>query len=363
MIEKLLALAPLAGLWIAVAGLAFLEFGKFGFGRIKKHPLLVFILVLSLLTLPVGGIYILLGPYQARILARLMRRQSPSIILPNGCSMFPSDNVWNARVQNLPVDPRSAAYVEAMGPNLPLHPDFGPSGGIPFAIAEADQPAAEVSFIDEGAESDRGPYRIPDGAPIEQAEDAHVLVVDPNRCMLYELYRAERIAPLQWQAYSRAIFDLRSSNLRPWGWTSADAAGLPILPGLARFDEVAKGEIRHALRFSARRTQRAFVWPARHMASPSTDPNLPPMGQRFRLKSSVDVGGYSQPAQVILRALKEYGMLLADNGGPWFITGTPDSRWSREIVRDFRRIHGSDFEAVDSSGLMAGPDSAQVRQQ
>ncbi|MGD0870834.1 MAG: hypothetical protein ABSB88_14850 [Bryobacteraceae bacterium] len=362
MIQKLSAVAPLLALWIAVAALAYLVLREFGFSRIKKYPLAVLILVTSLLMLPMGGMYKLLRPYQARILARLAKHQSPSIILPNGCSMFPSDNVWNARVQNLPVDPRSAAYVEAMGPDLPLHPDFGSSGGIPFAIAEANQPPAEISFADGGPESDRGPYRIPDGAPIEQGSDFHVLVVDPNRCMLYELFAAARTAPLEWQAGSGAIFDLRSNNLRPRGWTSADGAGLPILPGLARFDEVAKGAIRHALRFSTRRTQRAFVWPARHLASQSTDANLPPIGQRFRLKSSVDIDGYSRQAQVILRALKEYGMFLADNGGPWYLTGSPDSRWSSEIVQDFHQIRGSDFEAVDISSLMVSADSGRVRQ-
>ncbi len=362
MIGKLATVGPLIALWMAVAALAYLVLREFGSSRIKKHPLAVLILALSMLILPMGGMYKLVRPYQARILARLSRVQSPSIILPNGCSMFPSDNVWNARVRDLPVDPKSAAYVEAMGPDLPLHPDFGSAGGMPFAIAEANQPRTEISFTDGAAESDPGPYWIPDNAPVEQGTDAHVLVVDPNRCMLYELYGAERIAPGQWRASSGAIFDLRSNRLRPMGWTSADAAGLPILPGLARFDEVAEGEIRHALRFTTRRTQRALVWPGRHLASQSTDPNLPPMGQRFRLKGSVDIGGFGQQTQVILRALKEYGMFLSDNGGPWFITGTQDSRWSGEIVTDFGRIHGSDFEAVDSSGLMAGPDSAQVRQ-
>jgi hypothetical protein len=358
MIRKLLTVAPTLALWIAVAALAYLVLREFGFSRIKKYPLAVLILVISLLMLPMGGMYVLLRPYQARILARLTRYQSPSVVLPNGCSMFPSDNVWNAQVQNLPVDRKSSVYVETMGPDLPLHADFA----IPFAMADASQPPAEISFPGGPGESDRGPYRIPDNAPVEPGSDAHVLVVDPNRCMLYELFAAERTAPLQWQAGSGAMFDLRSNRLRPNGWTSADAAGLPILPGLARFDEVAKGEIRHALRFTTRRTQRAFVWPARHMASQDTDPALPPMGQRFRLKASVVIEGFSQQTQVILRALQQYGMFLADNGGPWFISGAQDSRWSREIANDFRRIHGSDFEAVNSSGLMVGSDSAQVQQ-
>ncbi|MBZ5620402.1 MAG: hypothetical protein LAQ69_17010 [Acidobacteriia bacterium] len=361
MINRLLTVAPLLTLWIAMAALAYIVVRELGFSRIRKYPLALLVLVLALLALPAGGVYKLSLPYQARILARMSRRQSPAILLPNGCSMFPSNNIWNARVQDLPLDPKSATYIEAMGPDLPLHPDFGVGGGMPFAIAGADQPLAEVSFAD-GSESDRGPYRIPDSAPVELDADAHVLVVDPSRCMLYELFGAARTGPQQWGAGSGAVFDLRSNLLRPSGWTSADAAGLPILPGLARADEVLSGEIRHALRFTTRRTRRAFVWPARHLASRDTNPDLPPMGQRFRLKSSVDVSQYSQQTQVILRALQAYGMFLSDNGGPWFLTGTTDSRWSSQIVSDLRGIHGSDFEAVDSSGLMVTADSAQARQ-
>jgi len=360
MIRKLLTVAPPLALWIALAALTYLVLRELGFGRIRKHPLVMLILAFSLLALPLSGIYLLLLPYQAGIVARLSRYQSPPVILPQGCSVFPADSIWNARVQDLPVDPKSAEYVESMGPDLPLHPDFGAIGGIPFAVAQPNQSVSDVSF-GGNEESDAGPYRIPDNAPLELGLDSHVLVIDPSRCMLYELYAAKHTGPLHWEAGSAAIFDLRSNRLRPAGWTSADAAGLPMLPLLARFDEVAQGEIRHALRFSARHTQQAYVWPARHQASRVADLNMPPMGKRFRLKASVDIAAYSQQTQVILRALKEYGMILADNGSPWYITGTQDTRWSRDVVKDFRRVHGSDFEAVDVSSLMANPDSAQVR--
>jgi hypothetical protein len=348
-------------LWIALAALAYIMFRELGFSRMRKYPLALLVLVLSLTSLPAGGVYILSRPYQARILARIVRRQAPPVNLSSGCSIFPPNNIWNARVMELPLDPQSAAYIQSMGPELPLHPDFGLEGGIPYGIAAADQPASQVTFTD-GSESDPGPYFIPDHIPLESGPDAHLLVLDSTRCRLYELFAAVHTGAQQWQAGSGAIFDLRSNLLRPAGWTSADAAGLPILPGLIRADEVLSGEIRHALRFTTRRTRRTFVWPARHFASSVTDPNLPPMGQRFRLKSSVDIGAYSQQAQVILRALKAYGMLLSDNGGPWYLTGATDSRWSSQLVTDFRGIHGSDFEAVDSSGLMVSPDSAQARQ-
>lgn len=361
MLGKLLTVAPLLTLWVALATLAYIVVRELGFSKVRKYPLALLILVLALASLPAGGVYVVSRPYRAKIMARLIRHHSPDIVLPSGCSVFPSNNIWNARVMDLPLDPQSAAYVQAMGPELPLHSDFGVDGGIPYAIASADQPPAEVTFSD-GSQSDRGPYRVPDNAPLEAGPDSHLLVIDPSHCMLYELFAAVRTGPQQWQAGSGAVFDLRSNLLRPYGWTSADAAGLPLLPGLARVDEVLSGEIRHALRFTTRRTRRTFVWPGRHFASSVTDADLPPMGQRFRLKSSVDITPYSQQAQVILRALKAYGMFLSDNGGPWFITGSPDSRWSSQIAQDFRNIHGSDFEAVDSSGLMVSADSAQARQ-
>lgn len=295
-----------------------------------------------------------------------------------GCSVFPSDNIWNTRVDMLPVDPRSAQFVASIGAAAPLKADFGAGLfegapiGIPFVIVTMNQPKVAirlVSFGDEPAaaeESDPGPYPVPRDAPIEggveSKGDRHVIVVQQGSCTLFELYKAVRNADGSWNAVSSARFDLESHELRPEGWTSADAAGLPIFPGLVRHEEVAAGEIRHALRFTVPRTRNAFVWPARHAASRSDDEVLPPMGQRFRLKANVDISGFSQRNQVILRALKTYGMVLADNGSPWFLTGAPSNAWSDDELNELRRLKGADFEAVDVSSLMRGPDSGQAAQ-
>lgn len=283
-----------------------------------------------------------------------------------GCPVFPTNNVWNARIDRLPVHPRSDAWIASVGPSTGLHPDFG-SGldegrviGLPYTTVPGSQPEVSVSFEYED-ESDPGPYRIPPDAPVEGGDDNHVLVVDRDACMLTELYAAEQESPRAWSAGSGAIFDLRSNRLRPASWTSADGAGLPILPGLVRYDEIAAGEIAHALRFTARRTQRAYVWPARHYASSIADPNVPPMGARVRLKASVDVSGYAPEVRVILMALQRYGMLLADNGSDWFVTGAPDPRWNNDTLRQLRRIVGNNLEFVDASPLMVDPDSGEVR--
>ncbi len=280
-----------------------------------------------------------------------------------GCPMFPADNIWNRRVDALPVHPRSAAYINSIGPGVALHADFGTIYGIPYTTVPAGQPKVGIRFGPEaGDESDPGPYPIPPDAPVEGGSDRHVLVLQRDTCLLYELYAAEKQPDDSWTAYSGAVFDLRSNALRPATWTSADAAGLPILPGLVRYDEAAGGEIRHAFRFTAQRTQKAFVWPARHYASSSTDLNLPPMGQRFRLKASVNIDGYPPQIRAIFKAFKEYGIILADNGSNWYITGAPDSRWDDDaLVSAFKSLHGSDFEAVDVSGLMIDPDSGQAR--
>ncbi len=209
-------------------------------------------------------------------------------------------------------------------------------------------------------ESDPGPYPIPTNAPVEAGSDHHVLIVDSGSCRLYELYAAQRQPDGHWDAGSGAIFPLSSNALRPAGWTSADAAGLPILPGLVRYEEVAAGEIAHALRFTAPQTRRAYVWPARHYASALTDPRYPPMGQRFRLKAGTDISGFSADVQVILRALKKYGMILADNGSAWYLSGAPDSRWDDEDLHTLQQLQGSDFEAVDESGKMVDSDSART---
>lgn len=291
-----------------------------------------------------------------------------------GCSVFPTDNYWNARVDSLPLLANSNAFLDAIGRDRPVHPDFG-SGlwdgapiGIPFMTVPATQPRVEVDFL-YASESDPGPYPIPPDAPVEGAPpggvaadgDRHVLVLDTGTCVLYELFEAVRRGDGSWSAGSGAVFDLSSNALRPAGWTSADAAGLPILPGLVRYDEVAAGEIRHALRFTAPRTQAAYVWPARHKASSSTDPGRPPMGQRFRLRADLDTSGMSAEARVIAEAMKRYGIVLADNGSPWFLSGAPDERWNNAALRDLRTITGADFEAVDTSSLMLDADSAAAR--
>ena len=302
--------------------------------------------------------------------------QSPSGDGPvlAGCPVFPVDHVWNVRVDALPVDPASDAYVASIGAEASMHPDFGAglwegrAIGIPFDVVGPDQPAVAMTFA-YADESDPGPYPIPPDAFVEGAPgpgqpvpdgDRHVLVLESGSCTLYELFDAERQGDGSWSAGSGAVFDLRGYALRPDGWTSADAAGLPILPGLVRFDEVAAGEIRHALRFTAPRTRRAYVWPARHFASSASDLALPPMGQRFRLRADADLSGMSEDALVIARALQTYGMILADNGSSWFLSGAPDDRWINDALRDLRQLQGSDFEAVDMSGLMAAPDSGQV---
>lgn len=291
----------------------------------------------------------------------------PSLV---GCPVFPADNVWNARVDRLPVDARSADYIATMGPDAGLHPDFG-SGtwnggpiGIPFAVVPGAQPLVPVSF-EYADESDRGPYPIPPGAPVEggtaSTGDRHVLIVDRDRCTLYELYAAYPQPDGSWNAGSGAVFDLRSNALRPATWTSADAAGLPILPGLVRYDEVAAEAIRHALRFTVVHTRNTFIWPARHQASSNTDPTCPPMGQRFRLKADFDVSPFPRSVQVILVALKFYGMFVADNGSNWFISGAPDERWNNDELHTLNQVHGSDFEAVNISSLMVDPNSGQAR--
>jgi hypothetical protein len=267
-----------------------------------------------------------------------------------GCPVFPASSPWNQRVDKLPVAADSATIVASIGRDAPLHADFG-SGlwqgapiGIPHDVVARSTPRSRVVF-DYADESDRGPYPIPARVHVEGGGDRHAILVDRSSCRLYELYALRREGG-RWHAGSGAIWSLRSKRLRPAGWTSADAAGLPILPGLARYDEVARGAIRHALRFTAPRTRRAYVWPARHFASDSTDPRLPPMGLRLRLKASFDVRPFPRQARIVLVALKRYGMLLADNGSSWFVSGAPDRRWSNDQLHTLARVRGSDFEVV-----------------
>jgi len=270
------------------------------------------------------------------------------------CPVFPKTNPWNQRVDTLPVAGNSAEIISSIGAGTGLHADFG-SGlwegapiGIPITVVGRRQAKSRVSF-EYADESDRGRYPIPRNVKIEGGRsstgDRHALIVDRDACRLYELY-ALYPKSHRWRAGSGAIWSLRSNRLRPAGWTSADAAGLPILPGLARYDEVRRGVIDHALRFTVRRTRRAYVFPARHFASNSTDPSLPPMGLRLRLKGSFDVGGYPRQARIVLAALKRYGMLVADNGSSWYITGAPDPHWSNDQLHTLGRVKGSDFEVV-----------------
>jgi hypothetical protein len=285
------------------------------------------------------------------------------------CSLFPADNIWNTPIDDAPVDPLSDQYIQAIGADESLHPDFG-SGlwegapiGIPYIEVSAETTRHLVNFY-YPEESDPGPYPIPPNPLIEGGAesdgDRHILMLEADECRLYELYDA-RLSDGSWGAGSGAVFDLRSNDLRPAGWTSADAAGLPILPGLVRFDEVVSGEIRHALRFTAPRTQRAFIWPARHFASDDADPALPPMGLRFRLRADFDLGPFPPQVRVILRALQVYGMMVADNGSPWFLSGTPDERWDNDVLHALGQVHGRDFEAVDVSGMMVDPDSGEAQ--
>jgi hypothetical protein len=357
-----LQLVLIATLWLALIAISSLVFRALGWTKLRQYPLTITILVLSLMAAPIGGLLKLALPHSNRILALLRPSQGPAIILPTGCSFFPEDNIWNTSIRNLPVDSHSSVYIETMGPDLPLHPDFGSSYGYEYSVVGGDEKVADVTFVESPGESDTGPYRIPDNAPVEQAPDGHVLAIDPGHCQLYELYAAKRTGSHQWEAGSGAIFDLRSNKLRPEGWTSADAAGLPILPGLVRYEEVESGSIRHALRFTTPHTRDAFIWPARHRASSATSPNLPAMGQRFRLRSSLDVTGFSLETQVVLNALKEYGMILADNGGSWFLSGARDSRWPSRVTSELRQLHGSDFDAIDSATLKIASDSGQARQ-
>jgi hypothetical protein len=286
-----------------------------------------------------------------------------------GCPLFPADNVWNRDISSLPVHPYSANYIASIGLTSHVHADFG-SGlynnapiGIPYTIVSGNQPYVPVSFY-YASESNPGPYPIPSNAPIEggtqSSGDRHVIVVDSSTCRLYEMFAGYPQSNGSWKAGSGAVWSLNSDALRPSSWTSADAAGLPILPGLVRYDEIASGVINHALRFTVNNTQSSFLWPARHEASSSTNPNLPPMGLRLRLKASVTISSFSRINQIILTALKRFGMIVADNGSSWYISGAPDNRWNNDDLHMLGAIPGSDFEAVDESSLQVNSNSGQT---
>ncbi|MBI1311819.1 hypothetical protein GC176_11050 [bacterium] len=275
--------------------------------------------------------------------------------------IFPTSNEWNRRVDALPVHQLSPVWLRSIGLDKGLHPDFGTTwrgvpNGIPFVVVRPEQPKVAVAF-EYADESDPGPYPIPPNPPIEGGRDApwdsdrHVIMIDPQQRRLYELYQLIPDPIVGWRAGSGAIFDLSRNHDRPEGWTSADAAGLPIFPGLVRYDEVAAGEIRHALRFTVVKSQRAYIFPARHFASRSSDPNLPPMGLRVRLRADFDVSKFPPGVRVILTALQRYGMLLADNGSDWFISGAPDPRWNDSELATLKQIKGRDLECVVTGEL------------
>jgi hypothetical protein len=290
-----------------------------------------------------------------------IRRTSPLTVQVNnrppdtgptlaGCRVFPPDNPWNTDISAWPVHPNSATYMASIGAGR-LHPDFGDVYGIPFTTVSGTQPRVPVSFYYDD-ESDPGPYPIPPDAPVEPGSDRHVLVLDRDNCVLYELFDAERDGA-GWSAGSGAIWDLDVNDARPPRWTSADAAGLPILPGLVRYDEVVeKGEIAHAVRFTVPRTMRGYIAPASHWASTNDDPRLPPMGLRLRLRADFAISGFHPQVQVILRALKRYGMIVADNGSRWFITGALDPRWDNEILDELKTVDSVHFEVVDTGPVV-----------
>jgi hypothetical protein len=302
-----------------------------------------------------------------------------------GCPIFPANNIWNTRIDAVPVDQSSDDYIAAEGGSgAILHPDFGTKyngapNGIPFVVVPQDQPFVPIVFTDYGDESDPGPYPVPADAPIEGGRngdgDRHVLVVQRGDCTLYEMFSAYPQQDGSWEAASGAVFHLRKNGpLRPAGWTSADAAGLPIFPGLVRYKEVQKaiaadGVIHHALRFTVPHTRKQYIWPARHWASDSNNSSYPPMGQRFRLKQSTNIDTYpgtqtpvSDSNKVILRTLKEYGMFVADNGSSFYLSGAPDGHWSDDDLHKLGYYNADDFEAVDESGLMLNPDSGKAKQ-
>ena len=295
-------------------------------------------------------------------------------VLPGtSCPIFPADDVWNTPVTGLPVDRHSAAWLAHMAAGSTfLHPDYGPGGGaspygIPWEITPRHPTFVHLHFL-YGDESDRGPYPFSVRTPIEggagSTGDRHALMVDPSTCVLYELYDAHYRPGEGSTAGSGAIWNLRSNRLRPAGWTSADAAGLPILPGLVNYDEVTSGHIDHAIRFTAQTTSTRYIWPARHEAGATANPGYPPMGARFRLKP-----GFKLPAsrcfracQVVIEAMKTYGLILADNGSNWFFQGTADRRWTYTMVDQLKAIPASAFQAIDESCLMISPNSGQARQ-
>ncbi len=296
------------------------------------------------------------GPANAAAHARAAPARHAAGPHEYSCPILPASNPINQDISRAPVDPNSAQYIAAIGASGHLHADFGsnPGYGIPYTVVGPHQPRVPISFSEFGEESNPGPYPVPPNAPVEGAGeegDRHVLVLQKGSCRLYELYAARR-SGAGWVAGSGATFNLRSNALRPEGWTSADAAGLPIFPLLARFPEVRAGQIDHALRVTVERTQRGYIHPATHFASDRSDPSLPPMGLRLRLNAGFSLAGYHGEALVVLRALKRYGLIVADNGSSWYITGAPDPRWNDEDLDQLKTVPGSAFRAVRTGPIL-----------
>jgi hypothetical protein len=303
-----------------------------------------------------------LVPSSTGALARPRERAAPTparAVPGSGCRVFPRDSIWNARIDALPVHDMSDTWLASSNASsTDLHPDFGPPRyGMPFAIVDRRHPRVEIRFT-YAAQSDPGPYPFDASTPVEGGTDRHVLIVQRRSCKLFELFAARWNGGAP-RAGSGAIWDLDSNRLRPEGWTSADAAGLPILPGLVRWDEVEAGSIRHAIRFTVGCTTQDFVWPARHQAGVA-DPDCPPMGARFRLRSDFDLSGFSPKARTILLAMQRYGLILADNGSDWYFQGTRNARWRNGLLDQLKTVPASAFEAVDTSACMVRPDSGKA---
>ncbi|MEJ2543834.1 MAG: T9SS type A sorting domain-containing protein [Calditrichaceae bacterium] len=303
------------------------------------------------------------------IITSLSASESPNI---GNLQVFPPDNAWNWDISGYEIHPNSDNFIDSIGPNTNLHPDFGAYWqgtpiGIPYIVVDGSQPLIDIEYTAYGNESDPGPFPIPLDAPIEggpnSSGDRHVIALDTTNAMLYEIYSSYP-ADDHWEARLGAKYDLTSNALRTEGWTSADAAGLPIFPGLVRYEEVyIKKEINHALRFTVSKTRNEYIYPARHFASSSNNSNYPPMGLRFRLKADFDISGFSEPIQVILTALKKYGMIVADNGSDWYISGAPDDRWDNDILGELKSIDGYNFEAiktVDEEGNPIFPTTSMI---
>lgn len=303
----------------------------------------------------------LANPTTAPTIAPPSSTNGPAIA---NCPVFPADNFWNTPVDSLPVHPQSDAWIDSIGRDVEFHMDFG-SGtyeggllGIPYDVVSGSSVTSYSPEFYYPDESDAGPYPIPDNPSIEFGSDHHIIVVDTDTCTLYEIFDAS-FADGQWFGGSGAIFDLHSNALRPDTWTSADAAGLPILPGLARYDEIAAGEVKHALRFTAEETA-GYVWPGRHQTA-EPDEDIPPLGARFRLTADYDISGFPPEMQILLQAMKTYGIVLADNGSNWYVNGAPDERWDNDMLHMLDVLTGNDFEAVDTSVLMVDVDSGGTK--